>query len=73
MPEPTTDKNEVLFNVDDAIQSIDIVESDTKKGDKRFKYVRLSLTDGKVINWYPFLRTTVPQLEKLQEEFTKAK
>ena len=69
----TIDRNEVITNVDEAVAQIDVIESDTKKGDKRFKFVRLTLADGKVINWYPFLRTTVPQLEALQEKITNSK
>lgn len=56
--------NDQIQNIDKAIDRIDIVETDSKKG-TRYKYVKITLSDGQIVNWYPFLRTTIPQIEQL--------
>jgi hypothetical protein len=65
MANPDTSKD-VVNNVD----RIDIVETDSKPEAKnpRHKYIRVTLSDGKIIKWYPFSRGTIPQIEGLVDQ-----
>jgi hypothetical protein len=69
MANPDTSKD-VVNNVDAVIDRIDIVETDSKPEAKnpRHKYIRVTLSDGKIIKWYPFSRGTIPQIEGLVDQ-----